>query len=64
MIYTDACVLYLNSTYHIIDILKKQKLEMWMYRLKYLEKQYIKRDAFILMGTDIPFYTDSHQYAS
>jgi len=64
LIYTDACVLYVNSTYQIIDILKNKNLEMWMFRLNFFEKQYTKRDAFILMGADIPFYTDTHQYSA
>lgn len=64
LIYTDACVLYVNSTYQIIDILKKNNLEMWMNRLQFFEKEYTKRDAFILMGADIPFYADTHQYAA
>jgi hypothetical protein len=64
LIYTDACVLYLNSTKQIIDTLKKKNLEMWMNKLPYIEKQYTKRDAFILMGTDSLFYTDTNQYAA
>jgi hypothetical protein len=64
LIYTDACVLYLNSTKQIIDTLKKKNLEMWMNKLPYIEKQYTKRDAFILLGTDSLFYTDTNQYAA
>ena len=62
IIYTDAGILYMNSTYLIIDFLEKQKAEMWMVRLDYIEKQYTKRDAFILLGADLPFYTDTNQY--
>ena len=35
---------------------------MWMIRSKFLEKSYTKRDAFILLGADLPFYTDTNQY--
>ena len=62
LIYTDAGILYMNSTYIIIDSLKKKNADMWMIRLKYIEKQYTKRDAFILLGADLPFYTDTNQY--
>jgi hypothetical protein len=52
----------MNSTYNIINFLKYQKAEMWMIPLDYQEKQYTKRDAFILLGADIPFYTDTPQF--
>lgn len=64
LIYTDACVLYLNSTNKIIEFLEKTNSEMWMKRLSYIEKLYTKRDAFILMGADSNFYTDTNQYAA
>ena len=35
---------------------------MWMYRLNYKEKLYSKRDAFILLGADLPFYSETYQY--
>ena len=62
LIYTDAGILYMNSTYLIINFLKKQNAEMWMFRYYYPEKKYTKRDAFILLGADLPFYTDTYQY--
>ena len=62
LIYTDACTLYLNSIEQIIDVLKKKNLEMWMMKLSRIEKEFTKRDAFILMGADSAFYTDTNQY--
>ena len=62
LIYTDAGILYTNSTHKIINFLNEQNSEMWMIRLNYLEKRYTKRDAFILLGADLPFYTDTNQY--
>ena len=35
---------------------------MWMYRLKCKEKEYSKRDAFILIGVDMPFYSETNHY--
>ena len=64
LIYTDACVLYLNSTRRIIELLKRYNLEMWIERIPCIEKKYTKRDAFILMGADSPFYTDTSQYCA
>ena len=63
MIYTDAGILYMNSTSKIIEFLKKQNAEMWMIQLnKTIEKKFTKRDAFILLGADSPFYTDTDQF--
>ena len=62
IIYTDAGILYMNSTYLVIDFLKQQNAEMWMNRLDLKERLYSKRDAFILMGVDMPFYSETYQY--
>ena len=62
LIYTDAGVLYKDSTDKIISFLKEHNAEMWMIRLTHIEKKYTKRDAFILLGADLPFYTDTYQY--
>ena len=62
IIYTDAGILYMNSIYLVIDFLKKQNAEMWAIKLKYKERFYSKRDAFILMGVDMPFYSETYQY--
>ena len=62
LIYTDAGILYMNSTYLIIDFLKKKNAEMWMIKLIYKERFFSKRDAFILMGVDMPFYSETFQY--
>ena len=62
IIYTDAGILYMNSVYQVIDFLKEQNAEMWFNRLDLKEKLYSKRDAFILMGVDMPFYSETYQY--
>ena len=62
LIYTDAGILFMNSTYQLIDFLKKQKKEMWFYRLDIKERRYTKRDAFVLMDADTPFYSETYQY--
>lgn len=62
LIYTDAGILYMNSTSIIIDFLTKRKAEIWAIQTHYIEKQYTKRDAFILLGADMPFYTETPHY--
>ena len=62
LFYTDAGILYMNSTYKVIDFLKEQNAEMWINRLTLKEKIWSKRDAFILLGVDMPFYRETNQY--
>ena len=62
LIYTDAGTIFVNSSFVIIDFLKENNAEMWMYRLNRKESRYSKRDAFILMGVDMPFYSETGQY--
>lgn len=62
LIYTDACVLYMNSTYSIIEFMKERNAEMWADQLIYIEKEYTKRDTFLLLNADIPLFTSTFQY--
>ena len=52
----------MNSTEQIIEFLEEKKAEMWMIQTKHKERRYSKRDAFILLGADMPFYTETSQY--
>jgi hypothetical protein len=62
LIYSDAGILYINSTHNIIDFLIKNNIDIWAYYLKYKEKMWTKRDAFLLLGVDYPYFTESYQY--
>jgi len=62
LIYTDAAVMFMNSSQLLIDFLKLNNADMWMFRLTYKESKYSKRDAFILIGVDMPFYSETNQY--
>ena len=62
LIYTDAGTIFMNSSLLLINFLKKNNASMWMNRLTYKESQYSKRDAFLLMGLDSPFYSQTNQY--
>ena len=62
MIYTDAGTLFMNSTYLLINFLEDNKASMWMDRLECKESEYTKRDAFILLGADMPFYSHTKHY--
>ena len=54
--------MYMNSTWKIIDFLKEKKAEIWAIQTHHIEKKFSKRDAFILLGADMPFYTETPQY--
>ena len=64
LIYTDACNLYMDNTKILIEFMIKEKAEILLYRLPFLEKCWTKRDAFILMGADSPFYSDTNQFSA
>jgi len=36
--------------------------DIWLNKIAHLEREYSKRDAFILLGADSPIYTDTSQY--
>ena len=62
LFYTDAGILYMDSTEKVVNFLKENHFEMWVIKTKYIEKYYSKRDAFILLGVDMPSYSESFQY--
>ena len=62
MIYTDAAMIFMNSSHKYIDFLEKNNASMWMNKLTLKERTFTKRDAFILMGVDTKFYRDTNQY--
>ena len=64
LIYTDAGTLFMDSTLSVINFLIKNNASMWMNKLTHLESKYSKRDAFILMGVDTPFYSQTYQYSA
>ena len=62
LIYSDAAIMYVEPAQKLVDFLKEKKLDMYLHRLPHLEKQYTKRDAFILLGVDQPFYAETGQF--
>lgn len=62
LIYSDAGILFTDKAQLIVDFLNERKAEMYLHRLPHLEKYYTKRDAFILMGVDSPFYSETGQF--
>ena len=63
LIYTDAGSIYVNKIQYLIDCMEREKMEIIVFSLQreLLEKQYTKRDAFVLMQCDTPQFTDTPQ---
>ena len=62
LIYSDAAIMYVDLAQKLVDFLNKKNLEMYTHRLPHLERIYTKRDAFILLGVDTPFYAETGQF--
>ena len=62
LIYTDAAMIFMNSSRLLIDFLKENNASMWFNRLTLKERKYSKRDAFIIMGVDNPVFSETNQY--
>jgi hypothetical protein len=62
LVYSDSGSFYQNSVQPLIDKINLDKQGILSFELKGLiEKDYTKKDAFVLMGLDEPKYTDSSQ---
>ena len=62
LIYTDAAMIFMNSSHLLINFLKENNASMWFNRLTLKEKKFSKRDAFIIMGVDNPVFSETNQY--
>ena len=62
LIYTDAGILYTKNVRVLINFLEKKNEDMWFYKISLKEKIFAKRDAFILMGADTQYYTETYTY--
>ena len=62
LIYSDAAIMYVDSALKLVNFLNEKNVEMYTHRLPHLERMYTKRDAFILMGVDSPFYAETGQF--
>ena len=52
----------MNSSYLLVNFLEKHNASVWMYKLNYKERLYTKRDAFVLMNCDKPYYYNTNQF--
>lgn len=60
----DSGSFFIKSILPLVKHLEKNKKSILCFRLLLIEKQWTKRDAFILMDCDSPEYTDTPQITS
>ncbi len=61
LMYADSGSFFLKSVLPLVKHIKENKKDILCFNLPLIEKQWTKRDAFILMNCDSPNYTDSPQ---
>lgn len=61
LFWTDSGAIFIKSLLPIVKHLENKNKSMLCFKLPLIEKQWTKRDAFILMGCDTPDYTESNQ---
>lgn len=61
IMYCDSGSYFINDIHLLIDAMEKQNTDIMCFELPHIEKEYSKRDAFILMNCDSKEYTDTKQ---
>lgn len=61
LVYADSGTFFLKNVKHIIKYMEAMEKNMICFKLPLIEKQWTKRDAFLLMECDEKTYTDSRQ---
>ena len=61
LVYADSGTVFIKNIKSIIAYMEVKKADVICFTLPLIEKQWTKRDAFILMDCDNSFYTDSVQ---
>jgi hypothetical protein len=61
LMYADSGTFFLKSVLPIVKYMENKNKDILCFRLPLIEKQWTKRDAFLLMDCDLEKYTDSSQ---
>jgi len=61
LFYCDSGAYYINKIDYLIECMENSKQDIMIFELPLIEKQWTKRDAFILMDCDEAKYTDDNQ---
>ena len=61
LVYADSGTIFIKNIKSLITYMEANEADVMCFTLPLIEKQWTKRDAFILMECDSSFYTDSVQ---
>lgn len=61
LVYADAATFFVHSIDPLIDVLNETKQGALIFGNLFIEKEWTKRDAFILMDCDAPQYANTNQ---
>ena len=61
LFYSDAGSVYVNDLEPILETFDNEKLDVMVFTLLHIEKEYTKRDAFILLDADSAEFVESKQ---
>lgn len=64
LIYSDSGVSYIDNVISLINVMKRDKLDIMVFEDTRLEKTYTKRDIFLYLEMDIAECTNTHQRES
>lgn len=64
LFYCDSSAYFVNKIQYLIDTMIKDKQDILAFELPLIERQWTKRDAFILMGCDKEEFVNSNQILS
>jgi hypothetical protein len=59
LFYTDSGVVFVDSVRHLVDFANERELDVLCFETPFLESQFTKRDAFVLLDCDEPRFADS-----
>lgn len=62
--YSDAGLYFIDSIYLLIESMEKQKQDIMVFGLPFIEKQWTKRDVFVYLDADNPQVIDTNQIMS
>ena len=61
LMYCDSGAYFINDIHLLVDAMEKSGQDMMCFQINTIEKEWTKRDAFILLGCDEKRYIDSNQ---
>ena len=61
LFYSDSGALFIDSVHPLVDFASERDLDVLAFELLFLERQYTKRDTFLLLGCDEPRFADTRQ---